>query len=74
MGLLHNHDDGGRKFVMREKLLSIGDDFWIEDGSGQKVFKVDGKAMRRARPSFSRMPLETRSPTFRIECSTYGAR
>jgi uncharacterized protein YxjI len=31
---------------MREKMLSIGDDFWIEDESGQKVFKVDGKAMR----------------------------
>jgi uncharacterized protein YxjI len=31
---------------MREKLLSIGDDFWIEDESGQRVFKVDGKAMR----------------------------
>ncbi len=51
MGLLHNHDDGGRKFVMREKLLSIGDDFWIEDDSGQKVFKVNGKAMR-ARKTF----------------------
>jgi len=25
MGLF-GHDDGGRKFVMREKLLSIGDD------------------------------------------------
>ena len=31
---------------MREKLLSVGDDFWIEDNGGQKVFKVDGKALR----------------------------
>ena len=31
---------------MHEKLFSIGDDYWIEDESGQKVFKVDGKAMR----------------------------
>jgi uncharacterized protein YxjI len=31
---------------MREKLVSIGDDFWIEDNRGQKVFKVDGKALR----------------------------
>jgi uncharacterized protein YxjI len=30
---------------MREKMLSIGDDYWIEDESGQRVFKVDGKAM-----------------------------
>jgi uncharacterized protein YxjI len=31
---------------MREKLLSIGDDSWIEDGAGQRVYKVDGKALR----------------------------
>jgi uncharacterized protein YxjI len=31
---------------MREKLFAIGDDFWIEDESGERVFKVDGKALR----------------------------
>lgn len=31
---------------MREKLVSIGDDFWIEDEHGDKAFKVDGKALR----------------------------
>ncbi|MCK5428902.1 MAG: LURP-one-related family protein [Anaerolineales bacterium] len=31
---------------MREKMVSIGDDFWIENQGGQKVFKVDGKALR----------------------------
>ena len=31
---------------MREKLLAIGDDFWIENGRGERVFKVDGKAVR----------------------------
>ena len=31
---------------MREKLASIGDDSWIEDEHGNKVYKVDGKAMR----------------------------
>ena len=31
---------------MREKLASIGDDFWIEDDSGERRYKVDGKAMR----------------------------
>src|SRR5436189_179674 len=49
MGLLRRgHDDGppARRFVMREKMLAIGDDFWIEDADGQKVFKVNGKAMR----------------------------
>ena len=27
-------------------MLSIGDDFWIENGEGERVFKIDGKAMR----------------------------
>jgi uncharacterized protein YxjI len=31
---------------MREKLLSIGDDFWIENEAGERVYKVDGKALR----------------------------
>ena len=34
------------RYQMREKLVSIGDDFWIEDNHGNKVFKVDGKALR----------------------------
>jgi uncharacterized protein YxjI len=31
---------------MRQKMVAIGDDFWIENDKGQKVFKVDGKALR----------------------------
>ncbi|MDY7102318.1 MAG: LURP-one-related family protein [Actinomycetota bacterium] len=31
---------------MRQRLLAIGDDFWIEDDQGRRVFKVDGKALR----------------------------
>jgi uncharacterized protein YxjI len=31
---------------MRQKMVSIGQDFWIENDQGQKVFKVDGKALR----------------------------
>jgi hypothetical protein len=27
---------------MRQKLVAIGDDFFIENAQGQKVFKVDG--------------------------------
>lgn len=34
------------KFVMRERMFSIGEDFWIEDESGQRAFLVDGKALR----------------------------
>jgi uncharacterized protein YxjI len=35
-----------RRYRMREKLLSIGDDFWIEDEEGERVYRVDGKALR----------------------------
>jgi uncharacterized protein YxjI len=34
------------RYVMREKFLSIGDDFWIEDEAGERVYHVDGKKLR----------------------------
>ncbi len=37
---------GGNRYQMRQKMVAIGDDFWIENDKGQKVFKVDGKALR----------------------------
>jgi uncharacterized protein YxjI len=37
---------GGTHYQMRQRLVSIGDDFWIETDRGQRVFKVDGKALR----------------------------
>ena len=33
-------------YQMRQKLVSIGDDFWIENDRGERVYKVDGKALR----------------------------
>jgi uncharacterized protein YxjI len=47
MGFLRRNDGPeGERFVMREKLLSIGDDFWIENGEGERAYKVNGKAFR----------------------------
>ena len=47
MGLLRNRGERNAvHYQMREKLLAIGDDYWIEDDGGNKVFKVNGKAMR----------------------------
>ena len=34
------------RYRMRERWLSIGDDFWIEDESGERAYHVDGKALR----------------------------
>jgi hypothetical protein len=38
---------------MREKLLSIGDDYWIEDEEGRRAFRVNGKALIGIRDRFS---------------------
>ena len=48
MGFLKRRSDepAGERFLMREKLLSIGDDFWIENDRGERAYKVDGKAFR----------------------------
>lgn len=35
-----------RRYQMRADLLSIGDDYWIQDEAGTNAFHVDGKAMR----------------------------
>jgi uncharacterized protein YxjI len=34
------------RYQMRQKLVSLGDDFWIENERGQKTYKVDGKMLR----------------------------
>lgn len=34
------------RYKIRQKLMSIGDDFWIENEEGERVYKVDGKALR----------------------------
>src|ERR1041384_3213496 len=34
------------QYQMRQKILSIGDDYWIENADGQRVYRVDGKALR----------------------------
>ena len=34
------------RYQMRQKMVSIGDDFWIENEQGQRAYKIDGKALR----------------------------
>jgi uncharacterized protein YxjI len=49
MGLLRNrHDEpvAGSRYRMHQRLLSIGDDYWIEHEDGSRAFRVDGKALR----------------------------
>jgi uncharacterized protein YxjI len=49
MGRLRNRRQetaGGARYRMRQQLLSIGDDYWIEHDDGSRAFRVDGNALR----------------------------
>ncbi|MFE2142070.1 LURP-one-related/scramblase family protein [Streptomyces sp. NPDC059456] len=48
------------KYLVRDKLLAVGDDCWIEDEDGRHAFLVDGKALR------FRDTLELKDPDGRI--------
>ena len=46
MGILRGRrdDDGDvRRFQMRQKMISIGDDYWIEDDDGNARFESTAK-------------------------------
>jgi uncharacterized protein YxjI len=33
-------------YLIRKQLFALGDDFWVEDEAGEKVFHIDGKVLR----------------------------
>ena len=46
-------------------MFSIGDDFWIENGAGERVYRVDGKALRVRQTLILETPAG--EPLFRIQ-------
>jgi uncharacterized protein YxjI len=36
------------RYKMKERMFTIGDDFWIEDEQGNRVYKVNGKVLTLA--------------------------
>jgi uncharacterized protein YxjI len=50
MSFLKRRGDAGKggltHYQMRQRLFSVGDDYWIEDGNGERAYKIDGKALR----------------------------
>ncbi|MFJ6937637.1 LURP-one-related/scramblase family protein [Streptomyces sp. NPDC101132] len=48
------------KYLVRDKIFAVGDDYWIEDEFGRHAFLVDGKALRL------RDTLELKDPDGRI--------
>jgi len=49
-------------YQMRQKMVSIGDDYWIENDQGERAFKVDGKALR------IRQTLALEDPNGNVQC------
>jgi uncharacterized protein YxjI len=45
MGFLGRDGPAGERFQMREQLLAIGDDFWIENADGDRVYRVNNKPL-----------------------------
>jgi uncharacterized protein YxjI len=39
-------EPAGGRFQLKEDLISIGDDYWIEDDAGRRIFRVNGKVAR----------------------------
>jgi uncharacterized protein YxjI len=39
-------DQSATRYQMRQRMISIGDDYTIENDRGEHVFKLDGKALR----------------------------
>jgi uncharacterized protein YxjI len=39
-------DRAATRYKMRQRMISIGDDYDIENDEGERVFKLDGKALR----------------------------
>ena len=33
-------------YLIRKQLIALGDDFWVEDEAGERVFHIDGKVLR----------------------------
>lgn len=44
-----DHGEGVTRYRMRQKAVSLGDDYWVDDASGEHVYKVNGKVLRLRR-------------------------
>lgn len=48
MGLLRHHheDEHPNRYIMKERLLAIAQDFYVENAAGLRCYWIDGKALR----------------------------
>ncbi len=36
----------GTRYQLKQKMLAFGNDFWIQNAGGERVFRIDGKVLR----------------------------
>lgn len=48
-GTTHGSNPRGATYQVRQRVMAIGDDFWVEDRSGARTFLVDGTAVPLSR-------------------------
>ncbi len=53
------------RYMVRQRMFSIGDDFWITDEQGNRAFLVDGKAMS------IRQTMEIKDPAGAVAASVH---
>jgi len=58
-------DSGWQRYRMTQKLVSIGNDYVVENAAGERVFTIDGKALR-VRDTLKMTDVET-GDTYRIK-------
>jgi uncharacterized protein YxjI len=39
-------NQGSHRYLLRQNLIALGDDYWIENEKGEQVYQIDGKALR----------------------------
>ncbi|MER5711653.1 LURP-one-related family protein [Streptomyces sp. NPDC002122] len=44
-----NQGEGVTRYRMQQKMISIGDDYWIDNDAGDHLYKVNGKVLRARR-------------------------
>jgi uncharacterized protein YxjI len=40
---INNSESGYRRYQIRQKMVAIGNDYWIENEQGKQVYRIDGK-------------------------------
>lgn len=43
---------GAMRYLVREKGVAVGGDFWVSDENGSELFRVSGRSMQGIHPSF----------------------